>query len=69
MPADIKFQNTNQLISRSIQSAKTGNESTDLAVSAMRDINSCIQSIKTLMDETTGPVPVRFPPPLKYGNV
>ncbi len=44
-------QNTNQLISRSIQSAKTGNESTDLAVSAMRDINSCIQSIKTLMDE------------------
>ena len=44
-------QNTNQLISRSIQSAKTGSESTDLAVSAMRDINSCIQSIKTLMDE------------------
>ena len=44
-------QNTNQPISRSIQSAKTGNESTDLAVSAMRDINSCIQSIKTLMDE------------------
>ena len=44
-------QNPNQLISRSIQSAKTGNESTDLAVSAMRDINSCIQSIKTLMDE------------------
>jgi len=44
-------QNTNQPISRSIQSAKTGSESTDLAVSAMRDINSCIQSIKTLMDE------------------
>ena len=44
-------QNTNDLISRSIQSAKTGTESTDLAVLAMRDINSCIQSIKTLMDE------------------
>ncbi len=44
-------QNTNELISRSIQSAKTGTESTDLAVSAMQDINSCIQSIKTLMDE------------------
>ncbi len=44
-------QNTNDLISRSIQSAKSGTESTDLAVSAMQDINSCIQSIKTLMDE------------------
>ena len=44
-------QNTNDLISRSIQSAKTGTESTDLAVSAMQDINSCIQSIKALMDE------------------
>ena len=44
-------QNTNDLISHSIQSAKTGTESTDLAVSAMQDINSCIQSIKTLMDE------------------
>ena len=44
-------QNTNELISRSIQSAKTGTESTDLVVSAMQDINSCIQSIKTLMDE------------------
>ncbi len=44
-------QNTNELISRSIQSAKTGTESTDLAVSAMQDINGCIQSIKTLMDE------------------
>ena len=44
-------QNTNDLISRSIQSAKTGTESTDLAVSAMQDIDSCIQSIKTLMDE------------------
>jgi len=44
-------QNTNELISRSIQSAKTGTESTNLAVSAMQDINDCIQSIKTLMDE------------------
>ncbi len=44
-------QNTNDLISRSIQSAKTGTESTDQAVSAMQDINVCIQSIKTLMDE------------------
>lgn len=44
-------QNTNELISRSIQSAKSGTESTDLAVSAMQDVDSCIQSIKTLMDE------------------
>ncbi len=44
-------QNTNELISRSIQSAKSGTESTDLAVSAMQDIDGCIQSIKTLMDE------------------
>ena len=44
-------QNTNELISRSIQSAKSGTESTDLAVAAMQDIDSCIQSIKALMDE------------------
>ncbi len=44
-------QNTTGLISRSVQSAKTGMESTELAVSAMRDINACIRSIKTLMDE------------------
>lgn len=44
-------QNTNDLISRSIQSAKTGTESTDQAVSAMEVINDCIQSIKSLMDE------------------
>ena len=44
-------QNTTGLISRSVQSAKTGTESTELAVSAMRDINACIRSIKTLMDE------------------
>ncbi len=44
-------QNTNNLISRSIQSARTGTESTDQAVSAMQVINDCIQFIKTLMDE------------------
>ena len=44
-------QNTNDLISRSVQSAKTGAASTDMAVSAMQDINTCIQSIKKLMDE------------------
>lgn len=44
-------QNTNDLISRSIQSAKTGTDSTDQAVSAMQVINDCIQSIKSLMDE------------------
>ncbi len=44
-------QNTNELISRSIQNAKAGTDSTDMAVSAMRDIYSCIQSIKALMDE------------------
>ena len=44
-------QNTNELITRSIQSAKTGTESTDMAVSAMSVINDCIQAIKSLMDE------------------
>ena len=44
-------QNTNALISNSIQSAKTGTESTDQAVRAMQVINDCIQSIKSLMDE------------------
>lgn len=44
-------QNTNVLINHSIQSAKTGTESTDLAVSAMQVIHDCIQSIKALMDE------------------
>lgn len=43
--------NTNDLISRSIQDAQSGTESTDQAVSAMRIINDCIQSVKTLMDE------------------
>lgn len=44
-------KNTNDLISKSIDDAKTGTESTDQAVSAMQVINECIQSIKTLMDE------------------
>ncbi len=44
-------QSTNRMIDRSIQAAKSGTESTDLAVSAMRDINSCVQAIKALMDE------------------
>lgn len=44
-------ENTNQLISYSIQSAKTGTASTDQAVAAMQVINDCIQSIKALMDE------------------
>lgn len=45
--------NTNNLISQSVQSAKTGTESTDLAVYAMRDLSGCIQSIKILMDENS----------------
>ncbi len=49
--SSVAARNTNDLISRSVASAKTGTESTDMAVSAMRDINSCIQSIKALMDE------------------
>lgn len=44
-------QNTNILISHSIQSAKTGAESTDQVVVAMQVINDCIQSIKSLMNE------------------
>lgn len=44
-------QDTNNLISRSIESAKTGTASTDQAVSAMQVINDCVQSIKSLMDE------------------
>ena len=45
-------QNTNSLINRSIQDVKSGTESTDLAVSAMRVIDDFIQSIKELMDES-----------------
>lgn len=44
-------KNTGVLIGRSMQDAKTGTESTSLAISAMQIINECIQSIKTLMDE------------------
>ena len=44
-------QNTNTLINRSIHDVKTGTESTHLAVSAVRDIGECVQSIKALMDE------------------
>ncbi len=44
-------QNTNHLISCSIQNTKSGTEATNLVVSAMQDINRCIQSIKSLMDE------------------
>jgi len=49
--SNVAVHNTDDLISCSIQNAKTGTESTDLVVSAMQNINSCIQSIKTLMDE------------------
>lgn len=44
-------QNTNDLITRSIRSTRTGTESTDQAVRAMQVINDCIQSVKALMDE------------------
>ncbi|WP_322168871.1 methyl-accepting chemotaxis protein [Acutalibacter caecimuris] len=44
-------QNTNSLVTRSIQDVKTGTESTDMAVSAMQVIHSCVQSIQELMDE------------------
>lgn len=44
-------QNTNDLINHSIEDVKMGTESTDLAVSAMKVIDDCIQSIKTSMDE------------------
>lgn len=49
--SNVAVHDTGDLISCSIQNAKTGTESTDLVVIAMQDINSCIQSIKTLMDE------------------
>ncbi len=44
-------RNTSELIGRSIQDVKTGNESSNVAISAMQVISECIQSIKTLMDE------------------
>lgn len=43
--------NTGALIGRSIQDAKTGTESTNLAISAVQVISECVQSIKMLMDE------------------
>ncbi len=49
--SNVAAHNTSDLISCSVQNAKTGTESADLVASAMQDINSCIQSIKTLMDE------------------
>lgn len=44
-------KNTSSLIGDSISAAKSGTESSNLAISAMQAINECIQSIKTLMDE------------------
>ncbi len=44
-------QNTNNLIKHSIQDIKTETASTNQAVSAMKVISDCIQSIKSLMDE------------------
>lgn len=44
-------KDTNELISLSVRSAKTGTETTGQAVSAMQVINDCIRSIKELMDE------------------
>ena len=44
-------QDTDRLIARSTQDVKTGTESTELAVSAMRIIGDCIQSIRALTDE------------------
>ena len=42
---------TSTLIGRSLQDVKTGTESTNHAISAMKVIGDCIQSIKTLMDD------------------
>lgn len=42
---------TSTLIGRSLQDVKTGTESTYHAISAMKVIGDCIQSIKTLMDD------------------
>ncbi len=44
-------KDTNELISLSIRSAKSGTDSTDQAVSAMQVISDCIRSIRELMDE------------------
>ena len=47
----VAAQNTSGLISRSIEDIETGTQSTNSAVASMEDIDGCIQSIKTLMDE------------------
>lgn len=44
-------KDTSTLIGQSIDAAKTGTESSSLAISAMQVIGECIQSIKSLMDE------------------
>lgn len=44
-------KDTSTLIGQSIDAAKTGTESSSLAISAMQVIGECIQSIKALMDE------------------
>ncbi len=44
-------KNTGVLINRSTQDVKSGTESTKDAISAMRVISECVQSIKTLMDD------------------
>lgn len=43
--------NTSELISHSIEDVKTGTDSTNVTISAMRVISECIQSMKVLMDE------------------
>ncbi len=44
-------KDTSTLIGQSIDAAKTGTESSSLAISAMQVIGECIQSIKALMDD------------------
>lgn len=44
-------KNASSLIAHSVKDVKTGTESTNLAVSAMKVIDDCIQAVKTLMDE------------------
>lgn len=44
-------QNTGVLVRESILDVKTGTESTDHVISAMKIINDCIESVKSLMDD------------------
>ncbi len=44
-------KDASSLIAHSVEDVRTGTESTNLAVSAMKVIDDCIQSIKALMDE------------------